>query len=256
MNPLKQKLLAGQPAYGHLVMEFYTSGTAQILANAGLDFVIYDMEHGRCDVSQLSQLAVAARGTGLTVIARPPDLTAAPLGRLLDVGAHGVMVPRVETAQQARDVVAAVKYAPKGRRGVAVGIAHDNYRASGPGYFAQANQETVVIAILETAAAFENLDAILATPGLDVAWMGHYDLTVSLGIPAQFDHPRFREAWQALADGCRRHGIAAGYMPMTPAQFEDAKASGYNVLGLGSDLSTYVQGVDAFARLAGLEPRR
>jgi 2-dehydro-3-deoxyglucarate aldolase/4-hydroxy-2-oxoheptanedioate aldolase len=237
-------------------MEFYTSGTAQILANAGLDFVIYDMEHGRCDINQLSQLAVAGRGAGLTVIARPPDLSAAPLGRLLDVGVHGIMVPRVETAEQAREIVAAVKYAPEGRRGVAVGIAHDNYRATGPGYFAQANQETVIIAILETATAFENLDAILATPGLDVGWMGHYDLTVSMGIPAQFDHPRFREAWQALADGCRRHGIAAGYMPTSPEQFEDAMITGYNVLGLGSDLSTYIQGVDAFAQLAGLEPRQ
>ena len=89
MNPLKRKLLAGQPAYGHLVMEFYTSGTAQILANAGLDFVVYDMEHGSCDISQLSRLAAGARGAGLSVIARPPDLTSAPLGRLLDVGAHG-----------------------------------------------------------------------------------------------------------------------------------------------------------------------
>jgi len=255
MNPLKRKLTSGERAYGQLVMEFYTSGTAQILASAGLDFVVYDMEHGRCDINQLSQLAVAGRGAGLTVIARPPDLTAAPLGRLLDVGVHGIMVPRVETAEQAREIVASVKYAPEGKRGVAVGIAHDNYRATGPGYFAQANQETVVIAILETATAFENLDAILATPGLDVAWMGHYDLTVSMGIPAQFDHPRFRQAWQALADGCRRHGVAPGFMPASPGQFEDATQTGYRVLSLGSDLSTYIQGVDAFAKLAGLEPR-
>lgn len=256
MNPLKRKLLSKEPAYGHLVMEFYTAGTAQILASAGLDFVIYDMEHGRCDINRLSQLAVAGRGAGLTVIARPPDLTAAPLGRLLDIGVHGIMVPRVETAEQAREIVAAVKYAPDGRRGVAVGIAHDDYRAKGPGYFAQANEETVVIAILETVTAFENLDAILATPGLDVAWMGHYDLTVSMGIPAQFDHPRFREAWQSLADGCRRRGVASGYMPASKAQFEHAKQTGYQVLSLGSDLSTYIQGVDAFAELAGLQQRR
>ena len=256
MNPLKRKLLSKEPAYGHLVMEFYTAGTAQILASAGLDFVIYDMEHGRCDINRLSELAVAGRGAGLTVIARPPDLTAAPLGRLLDVGVHGIMVPRVENAEQAHEIVAAVKYAPDGRRGVAVGIAHDDYRAKGPGYFAQANKETVVIAILETVAAFENLDAILATPGLDVAWMGHYDLTVSMGIPAQFDHPRFREAWRSLADGCRRHGVASGYMPASKAQFEDAKQTGYQVLSLGSDLSTYIQGVDAFAELAGLQQRR
>lgn len=256
MNPLKQKLLSGKPAYGQVVMEFFTAGTAPILASAGLDFVMYDMEHGRCDINQLSQLAVAGRGAGLSVIARPPDLTAAPLGRLLDVGAHGVMVPRVETAEQARKIVAAVKYAPEGCRGVAVGLAHDDYRPKGPGYFAQANDETVVIAILETVTAFENLDAILSTPGLDVAWLGHYDLTVSMGIPAQFDHPRFREAWQALVDGCRRHGVAPAFMPASTAEFQDAQETGYQVLSLGSDLTTYIQGIDAFAKLAGIEPRQ
>lgn len=252
MNPLKKKLLSGEPAYGQVVMEFFTAGTAPILASAGLDFVMYDMEHGRCDIDRLSQLAVAGRGAGLTVIARPPDLTAVPLGRLLDVGVHGVMVPRVETPDQASRIIEEVKYAPQGRRGVAVGLAHDDYRPKGPGYFAQANEETVVIAILETAAAFENLDAILATPGLDVAWLGHYDLTVSMGIPAQFGHAQFREAWQQLVESCRRHGVAPAFMPASVEQFQDAKETGYQVLSLGSDLSVYIQGVDEFARLAGL----
>ncbi len=255
MNPLKQKILSGHQAYGHIVMEFFTAGTAQILASAGLDFVVYDMEHGRCDINQLSQLAVAGRGAGLTVLTRTPDLSAAPLGRLLDVGAHGVMVPRVETADQVREIVTAVKYAPDGNRGVAVGLAHDNYRPTGPGYFEEANHATIVVAILETVRAFDNLDDILSVPGLDVAWLGHYDLTVSMGIPSQFDHPRFREAWKALVDGCRRHGVAPGFMPASPAQFKDARDSGYRVLSLGSDLTTYIQGVDEFANLAGLEPR-
>ena len=251
MNPLKSKLNAGEPAYGQLVLEFFSSATASILGTAGLDFVVYDMEHGRCDIQLLHQLATAGRANGLTVIARPPDLTFRPLGRLLDLGAHGVMVPRVETAEQAAEVVAEVKYAPQGRRGVALGVAHDNYRAKGAGYFPEANAETVVILILETIRAFENLDAILATPGVDIAWLGHYDLTVSMGIPAQFDHPRFLNAWAELPAACKRHGVTPAFMPVSPAELELAQQSGYRVLSLGSDLSSYIQSVDAFAKLVG-----
>lgn len=253
MNPLKRKLVSGEPAYGQLVLEFFSSATASILAGAGMDFVVYDMEHGRCDIELLHRLATAGRGAGLTVIARPPDLTARPLGRLLDLGCHGLMVPRVETPAQAAEVVAEVKYAPEGRRGVALGIAHDDYRAKGPGYFADANAETVAIVILETVTAFENLDAIVATPGLDVAWLGHYDLTVSMGIPAQFDHPRFLEAWDALPAACRKHGVAPAFLPVSPAELERANASGYRVLSLGTDLSSYTQSVDGFAKLAGVK---
>ena len=112
--------------------------------------------------------------------------------------------------QQAEDIVSQLKYAPQGRRGVALGIAHDLYRAGNADFFAKANEETCVILLLETAKAFENLEEIISVPGVDVAWMGHYDLTVSMGIPAQFEHPRFLAAMDELVAVCRRHGVAPG----------------------------------------------
>src|SRR5205823_2961085 len=126
------------------------------------------------------------------------DLEASPLSRVLDLGAQGVMVPRVETRAQTERVIAELKYAPQGKRGVALGIAHDLYRVGDASYFGRANDETAVIVIVETARAFENLEEIVTVPGLDVAWIGHYDLTVSMGIPAQFDHPRFLSAMDTL----------------------------------------------------------
>jgi 2-dehydro-3-deoxyglucarate aldolase/4-hydroxy-2-oxoheptanedioate aldolase len=238
-NPLKAKLAAGQVVYGQMVMELFTPGLAKMAAAAGLDFLIYDQEHGRCDMGLLASMIDSCNGTGVAPLVRVPDLNAAPLSRALDLGARGIMVPRVETADQARDIVAQLKYAPQGRRGVALGLAHDSFRPQGAAYFDQANQDTLVIALLETARAYDNLEDILAVPGIDIAWMGHYDLTVSMGIPAQFDHPRFLDAMRRLIAVSAQNGIAVGFLPATP---EDARRwidEGIRVVSLNSDIGLY-----------------
>jgi 2-keto-3-deoxy-L-rhamnonate aldolase RhmA len=246
MNGVKQKLRAGEVVYGQMILELFTSGMAQMLANSGLEFVVYDMEHGRCDIALLSEMIVSCKGTGLTPIARAPDLNTFPLSRILDLGAKGVMVPRVETGDQMRDVVAQLKYAPRGRRGVALGLAHDDYKPRGAGYFEQADEDTLVIAIVETARALENLDAIVGAPGLDVAWMGHYDLTVSLGIPAQFDHPLFLSAMDALLASCERHGVAPGFLPATVADAAHWIGKGFRAISLGSDVGVFSRAMSEF----------
>lgn len=251
MSTLRQRLRDGGVVYGQMILELFSPGVAPILSNAGLDFVIYDMEHGRCDIGLVSEMITSCRGTRLTPIARVPDQYAYPLSRVLDLGARGVMVPRVETGEQMREVVAQLRYAPEGRRGVALGLAHDDFRPRGGGYFAEANEETLVIAIVETARALENLEDIVSTPGLDIAWMGHYDLTVSLGIPAQFDHPRFLEAMDALVASCERHGIAAGFLP---ASVEDAVhwvRKGFRAICLGSDVGVYGKAMTQFRAAVG-----
>lgn len=243
---LRTRLQAGETVFGQMILDFFTPSMAPILANAGLDFVIYDMEHGRCDIGLLSQMITACRGTTLTPMARVPDLQSYPIARLLDLGARGVMIPRVETGAQMRDAIAQLKYAPQGRRGVALGIAHDNWTAKGPAYFPAANDETVMIAIVETERALANLDDIVSAPGLDIAWMGHYDLTVSLGIPAQFDHPRFLGAMDALVDSCRQHGVAAGFLPADPADTLHWMSKGFRAISLLHDIGLYSRSVKQF----------
>jgi 2-keto-3-deoxy-L-rhamnonate aldolase RhmA len=246
MSGLRQRLHDGEVVFGQMVLEVFTSGIGPMLAASGMEFVIYDMEHGSCDIPLLAEMVASCRGSSIVPMARVPDMHFQPLSRVLDIGVRGVMVPRVETRAQAEEIVAQLKYAPVGRRGVALGVAHDLYRAGGPEFFARANEETVVILLLETAKAFENLDEIVSVPGVDIAWMGHFDLTVSMGIPAQFENPRFLEAMDALVACCRRHGVAPGFLPATPAAAAHWIRKGFRAISLGSDIGVLLNGVRTF----------
>ncbi len=246
MSPLRQRLQQGEIVLGQMVLELFTPGIGPMLAACGLDFVIFDMEHGRCDIALLAEMIASCRGSGIVPIARVPDVEYAPLSRVLDIGARGVMVPRVESRAQAQEIVKQLKYAPLGQRGVALGIAHDLYRAGGGEFFAKANEETAVILLLETAKAFDNLEEIVSVPGVDIAWMGHYDLTVSMGIPAQFDHPRFLAAMDSLVSVCRRHGVAPGFLPATPESAAHWIGRGFRAISLGSDIGVFLDAVRKF----------
>ena len=246
MKGFRQRLQQGEVLLGQMVLELFTPGIGPMLAACCLYFVIFDMEHGRCDIALLAEMVATCRGSEIFPVARVPDVAYAPLSRVLDLGARGVMVPRVESKEQAEDVVSAVKYAPQGRRGVALGIAHDLYCAGGGEFFARANEEVAVILLLETERAFANLDEIVSVPGVDVAWVGHYDLTVSMGIPAQFEHPRFLGAMDALVAACRRHGVAPGFLPPTAALAKHWIGKGFRVISLGSDVGVYLNSLRNF----------
>jgi 2-keto-3-deoxy-L-rhamnonate aldolase RhmA len=246
MTELRRRLKRGDLLLGQLVLEFFTSGLGPMLDACGLDFVIFDMEHGRCDVGMLEQMIASCRGSRIVPMVRVPDLNFAPLSRVLDLGARGVMVPRVETREQTEEIVRALKYAPQGRRGVALGIAHDLYRAAGAEFFAQANEDLPVIIQVETVKAFENLEAIASVPGVDVLWVGHYDLTVSMGIPAQFDHPRLLQAMDDLVAACSRHGVAPGFLPPSPESAAHWVSKGFRMISLGSDIGVFLDGMRKF----------
>jgi 2-keto-3-deoxy-L-rhamnonate aldolase RhmA len=246
MPELRHRLQRGEAVLGQMVLELFSPGIGPMLAASGMDFVIFDMEHGRCDITLLAEMLAACRGTGIFPIARVPDVAFAPLSRPLDLGARGVMVPRVETRQQAEEVVSALRYAPQGKRGVAMGIAHDLYQAGGAEFFATANEQTLVILLLETEKAFENLEDIVSVPGVDVAWVGHYDLTVSMGIPAQFDHPRFLASMESLVAACRRHGVAPGFLPATPELARHWISKGFRMISLGSDVGVFLSSMRNF----------
>jgi 2-keto-3-deoxy-L-rhamnonate aldolase RhmA len=246
MTGFRQRIRQGDVVLGQMVLELFTPGIGQMLASCGLDFVIFDMEHGRCDLTLLAEMVAACRGSDIFPIARVPDLAYAPLSRALDVGVRGVMVPRVESRPQAEDIVSQLKYAPQGRRGVALGIAHDLYRAGNAGFFAKANEETLVILMVETVKGFQNLEEIISVPGVDVGWVGHYDLTVSMGIPAQFEHPRLLAAMDELVTVCRRHGVAPGFLPPSPEAAVHWIKKGFRAISLNSDIGVFLEGVRNF----------
>src|SRR5687768_6356622 len=193
--PLKQKLLAGGTAFGTFLFEFATPGIARIVAEAGADFLLYDMEHTGWSVETIKMLLATSRGTPLTTLVRIPATEYHFIARVLDMGAGGLMAPMMESAEQAQRLVQSAKYPPAGRRGAAFSIAHDDYTGGDiVAKITAANRDTLLIAQIETAAGLANVEEIAAVEGIDVLWIGQFDLSNSLGIPGQFNHAKFVDA--------------------------------------------------------------
>jgi 2-keto-3-deoxy-L-rhamnonate aldolase RhmA len=243
-NKVKRVLGASGVALGTMVMEFATTGIARLAAGAGADFVVFDLEHTGWSLETVRTLLAAARAAEAVPLVRVPATRYHFIARVLDVGALGVMVPLVESAEQARNIVQFAKYPPAGRRGCAFGVAHDDYSGGDvAAKMAVANAEGLLIAQIETAAGLEEVEAIAAVGGLDVLWVGHFDLTASLGIPGQFTHPAYQEAVRRVLAACARHGKAAGFMVSSVEEGRAALAQGFRCLAYWADLWIYQQGL-------------
>jgi len=225
---------------GHLIFEFATPGIGYLARNAGADFLIFDMEHSGFSFETAKLAVLSARAAQLPLVVRVPSHDSKDLARACDVGADGVMAPMVESAAEAREIVAAVKYAPEGRRGVGQLQMHDRYRA---GPFADkarnANEAMTVIAQIESATAIDQADAIAAVPGVDCLWIGHMDLSCSLGTPGQFDTREFRAAVDAVLAATRRHRKRAGRLARNAEEGDALAAAGFDCLALGTDTHVY-----------------
>jgi 2-dehydro-3-deoxyglucarate aldolase/4-hydroxy-2-oxoheptanedioate aldolase len=244
MSPseLKRALADGQVVVGTMVFEFNTPGIGLIAAEAGAEFVLYDMEHTGWSTDSIRAQMAWSRSAPITRIVRVPASQYDYISRALDVGAQGVMAPMVESLEQATAIAAASCYPPEGRRGAAFGIAHDGY-APGPvlDKMLAANAERIMIAQVETSAGVKNAREIAAVPGIDILWVGQFDLTVSLGIPGQFDHPEFLAAVATVADAANGAGKVCGAMALS---VDDAKAwvsRGYTMIAYSGDLWIYQQ---------------
>jgi 2-dehydro-3-deoxyglucarate aldolase/4-hydroxy-2-oxoheptanedioate aldolase len=245
-NPVKHRLRDGGVAVGTMVFEFHTVGLPRIASAAGAEFVLLDMEHTGWSIETIKQLIATSRPVETVPLVRVPACEYHFIARVLDMGAMGVMVPMVETADQARKLVASAKYPPDGRRGAAFGIAHDAYVLGNVTETMQAaNREQLLIAQIETRAGVENADAIAAVDGIDVLWIGQFDLSNSLGIPGQFDHPEFQAAVERVLAACRSHHKAAGYMALNAADGRTQIARGFRAIALSGDLWIYQQALSA-----------
>ena len=186
-NPVKKKLHSGEFAIGTMAFEFNSSGLGRLAATAGAEFVIFDMEHTGWSIETIRLLVATTRSANIVPMVRVPATNYHFFSRTLDVGAMGLMVPMVSTAQQAQVIVNSAKYPPIGQRGAAFGVAHDDY-ASGDilAKMETANDNVMLIAQIETVEGLENLESIAEVDGIDVLWVGHFDLTNFLGVPGQF----------------------------------------------------------------------
>lgn len=257
-NAFRSALAEGRIPLGHLVWEFGTRGLARIVESAGVDFVLLDMEHSAFDGERIADLLEWFQGTRVAPFVRVPQRLYHFLARAMDAGALGAMVANVETAEQAREIVSAVKYAPEGRRGVGLGTAHTGFVAPNPvAYMREANANTIVICMIESPAGLENADAIAATPGVDVLWVGHFDLTQAMGIPAQFGNPAFRDALRRVVAAADRAGKVAGINPGTPEQAREWIGLGFRAISWSTDIAVYRAGLtQAIADLRDLTTGR
>jgi 2-dehydro-3-deoxyglucarate aldolase/4-hydroxy-2-oxoheptanedioate aldolase len=241
-NRVKRTLAAGGLAIGTMVFEFNTTGIGRIAAEAGAEFVIFDMEHTGWSIETIRMLMAATRAADTVPMVRVPATQYHLLSRPLDVGAMGLMVPMVEDVEQANLIVRSAKYHPEGGRGTAFGVAHDDYAAGDvAAKMASANAEGMLIAQIETAKGVENADAIAAVDGIDCLWIGHFDLTQSLGVPAQFDHPRFQEAVDAVVAAADAHGKTAGIMAGSVDVGLEWLRRGFRAIAYSGDLWIYQQ---------------
>jgi 2-keto-3-deoxy-L-rhamnonate aldolase RhmA len=230
-NALKDMTGHRKPKLGHLVAEFATPGIGHILKSAGCDFVFFDMEHSGFGMETLKNAIRFFEAADLPAMVRVPSHDAHFIARAMDMGVEGLIVPMVGNVDQVRKIVSAMKYHPAGARGVALQIAHDRYR---PGTvadkFAAANTRTAFIALIETAEGVDNIDAIATTEGVDCLWVGHFDLSVSLGIPGEFGNPIFTDAMAKVVAAAKKHGKSLGRLVGSVQQGIDVHAEGFDFI--------------------------
>jgi 2-keto-3-deoxy-L-rhamnonate aldolase RhmA len=248
-NNVKRTLAGGGVSIGTMMLEFATTGIGRIAAEAGADFAVFDMEHTGWSMETIRLLMATSRAAEIVPIVRVPTAQYHFIARALDVGAMGVVAPLVADADQARLIVDCAKYPPEGHRGCAFAVAHDDYRGGDlAAKMRQANAEVLIIAQIETAHGLEDVDRIAAVEGIDALWIGQYDLTTSLGIPGQFDHPEFRRGTRRVVEACQRHGKAAVLGAMDVDELCAGPSNGFRMLVYVADLWIYQQALSCCFR--------
>ena len=243
---LRQNLKRNGQAFGASVFEFFTPGIAQLAKNAGAEFVLYDMEHSGTGIDAIKAQCAHCRGLDIAPIVRVPTTEYDQIATILDAGAHGIMVPMVDSAEQAAFIAACTHYPPEGRRGCGFLMAHDDYKPGDPvAKIKAANERTLTIAQIETVGGLENVEAIAATPGIDVLWLGHFDLSNFMGIPGQFQHPDFVAAVKRIAAAATRNGKVAAYLAFDDALSDEFWGYGYRMFAYGLDSILFQTGLSA-----------
>jgi len=252
-NPVRDKLARGEPVFGPMIMEFTSPGTAQIFAGAGADFIVYDQEAGCLDIAAIKTQIALARGLNLAPMVNVAWHDYHLLVRPLDCGAMGLLVPVVQTRAEAEAIARITHYPPAGIRGAAFGIAHDDYAGTDIDQaIVAADARNLIAAKIETVRGVENIDDIVSVPGIDVAFLGHMDLSVSLGEPGRYDTPRFLAAVDRVIDACKRHGKTGACLVTTPDAARQWMAKGYRFIIYATDVillaSAFRSGIEAIRR--------
>lgn len=245
-NAFKRALAEGRPQIG-LWSSLCSNITAEIIAGCGFDWILVDTEHSPNEVPNVfSQLQAMARGTATPVV-RPAWNDTVLIKRLLDIGATALLIPFVQTAQEAKAAVAATRYPPAGVRGVATSTRASNF-ARVKDYLQKANDEICVLVQVETRAALDHLDEIASVDGVDGVFIGPSDLAAALGHLGNPAHPDVQAAISGAVKRLRAKGKAAGILTSVEAEAQRYLAEGFTFVAVGSDVGLLARGGEALAR--------
>jgi 2-keto-3-deoxy-L-rhamnonate aldolase RhmA len=232
-NDVKARLAAGGTAIGLMCFEFVTTGVTRVAAVAGADFVLLDLEHSGYGLDAMRGVLAAARAGSIPTFVRPAGSSRPAISGILDLGADGVMLPMVESAEQARRICDYARYPPEGSRGVKAYLA-DEVHADGLGAtLADANRHVLVIAQIETAAGVDHVEEIAAVPGIDALLIGHFDLTTSLGAPGAFGSEAHSAAVARVMHAAAANGKPVGSLANDVDHAQRLLGEGYRLIVLG-----------------------
>jgi len=251
VNHTLRQLRAGKLAVGLGVRNARTVDIAQMLKTCGFDWAFIDCEHSSMELDTAAQIASASLAVGVTPLVRVPGAEHWHASRILDNGAQGIVMPHVDSAQEAKRIVNACRFPPLGHRSMGGGLPQVGFASMPVAEMARVvNEETMVVVMIESPRAVANCEEIAAVPGVDALLVGTNDLCFEMGIAGQFDDPRVGEAYRRVVAACRKHGKFAGMGGLyTPELIERHVAMGVQLVLSGSDFSLLMQAGAARARL-------
>lgn len=252
-SPIRARLADGQAVIG-IAITSTSLDLAALAAVAGFDFLWVEMEHSPLTLETLRHVVLTTRGLPAVPFARVPSAERWLAKRVLDAGAQGVIVPFTSSASLAREVADACRYPPAGRRGSGAALATSTWPDTGP-YYDSADANVVVVAMIEEACAVDDIEAIAATEGVDVLFVGTSDLSFSLGLRGRTDHPEVEHALVRVREAAARHGKVVGRPAATPADVTRYIDEGFRFFQAPSDLSFFAEGarrwLSSLGRAAG-----
>jgi 4-hydroxy-2-oxoheptanedioate aldolase len=237
-SPLDRGRLRGRLAAGHATVGTFVGAaspiTAEACAAAGVDWLVLDLEHGSGGEEQVRQVVPAAGAYGVPTVVRVESAERIRIGRVLDLGAAGVMLPRMDTAAEVAQAVRHLRYPPAGDRGVATYNRACRF-ALDPGALGRAGDEVLGVVQIESASALEQVEQIAALDGVDVLFVGPQDLSFNLGVPFDLQSPTYLAAVERVRAAARRHGKACGLLVGDGAAAARRLAEGWRFVAIGSD---------------------
>src|SRR5689334_18540986 len=239
---LRARIHAGETTFG-VWCGLGSPGAAELLGLAGYDWVVIDLEHGLATETDLVSHLTAVETTGAAARVRPPSGERLRIGRALDLGAAGIVGPRLDTAAEGKEAVTFLRYPPEGQRGVALLTRGARNGAVSHANVSTVNREIVGIVQVESPGAVKEARQFAATDGVDVLFVGPADLSHSLGLPGQFADQRYQDALRRVVAACRKHGKAPGILLYDHATFQPHLDLGFTFVGLGADVSFVNEGV-------------